>query len=129
MVSHEDRLDITKAWKNIKATVCTDYEIPDCVTAPIPVRVKAVPVSSHVCLEGSKNIKRLATEPTISLVKEGQVTVALVVNITGSLIKITHGLKLGDCLYDRKVVTNPLKFPTAWVAQTRKSTYDTDTHR
>ncbi len=72
-------------------------------------------------------MKCLATEPTIFLVDEGQVTVALVVNTKGSPIKIKHGLKLEDCLlYDRKVDTNPLELPTAWVAQTRKSTFDTD---
>ncbi len=45
----------------------------------------------------------------------------------GNPIKIKCGLKLGNCLlYDRKVVANPLEFPTAWVAQTRKSTFNTD---
>ncbi len=77
MVSREARIDVTKAWKNIKASVCEDYEIPDRVVALIRVRVPHAPVGSHVCLEGSKHIKILATEPTISSVKEGLVTVAL----------------------------------------------------
>ncbi len=98
MVYSEDRIDITKAWKNFKATVCGDYDIPDRVAAPFRIRVPDAPIGSHVCLEGSTNIKRLVTEPTISLVKEGQVIVTLVVNTTGSPIKIRHGLKLGtDC--------------------------------
>ncbi len=60
-------------------------------------------------------------------VQEGQVTIALVVNTTGSPMKIKHELELEDWLfYDRKVVTNPLGFPTAWVALTRTSTLDTD---
>ncbi len=29
-------------------------------------------------------------------------------------------------MHDRKGVTNPLEFPTAWVVQARKSTFDTD---
>ncbi len=35
VVSREDRIDIINAWKNIKATLCGDYEIPDRVAAPI----------------------------------------------------------------------------------------------
>ncbi len=96
------------------------------VSQPVRVRVPDAPIGSHVCLEAPTNIKRLVIEPTISSVQEGQVTVALMVNSTESPIKLIHGLKLRDCLsYDRKVVTNPLQFPTAWVAQTR-STFDTD---
>ncbi len=93
VVSREDRIGITNAWKNIKATVCGDHEIPDRVAAPIRIRVLDEPVGSHVFLEGSKNIKRSAIEPTISSVEEGKVTVALMVNTTGSPIKIKHGLR------------------------------------
>ncbi len=107
--------------------LCGDCEIPDRVAAPIRVGVPHALLGSHVCLQGSKIIKRLAIEPTISSVEKGHVTVALAVNTTGSQIKIKHGPKLGDCLLsDRKVVTNPLEFPTAWVAQTWKSSFDTD---
>ncbi len=114
VVSCDDRVDITKAWKCIKATVCGDYEIPDRVAAPIRFRAKDAPVGSYVCLEGSKNIKLLAIEPTISLVEEGQLIVKAVVNTTGSSVAITHGPKQGSCLfYDRRVVTNPLEFPTS----------------
>ncbi len=110
LVFSEDRMDITKGWKSIKATVCVNYEILDLVTDPVLIRFQDAPVGGHVYLEGSSNTERL----TISSVREGQVTVALVVNITGNPIKIKHGLKLGDCLlYDRKVVTNPLEFPLA----------------
>ncbi len=87
MVSRDDRIDINKAWKNIKATVCGDHEIPDLVAAPVRVRVQHAPVGSHVCLKGSKYIKRLANEPIISSVQEGHVTVPLVVNTMGSPIK------------------------------------------
>ncbi len=96
-VSHEERIDITKTWKN-KATVCGDCEVPDGITAPVRVRVKDAPIGSQVCLEGSPIIKRLVIEPTISSVQEGQATVPLVVNTTGSPIKIKHGLKLRNCL-------------------------------
>ncbi len=49
-VSHEDRTDITKAWKNTKAIVCGDCEIPDHVAATIRIPVPDEPVGSHVCL-------------------------------------------------------------------------------
>ncbi len=93
VIPRKDRKDIIKVWKNINVTVCGDYEILDRVAAPIRIRVPDAPVGGHVCL-GYKNIKRLAIEPTISSVKGGQVTVALVVNTTGSPTKIKHGLSL-----------------------------------
>ncbi len=110
VASREDRIDITKAWKNIKATVCRDYEIPGRVASPIRVRVQDAPVGGDVHLEESPNIKRLAIELTISSVQEGQVTDVFVANTTGSPIKIKHGPKMGDrLLYDRKLVANPNK--------------------
>ncbi len=59
VVFREDRIDITKAWINIKATVCGDYEIPDRVAKPIQLHLPDAPVGSHVCLEGSLNIRLL----------------------------------------------------------------------
>ncbi len=95
LLSCEERIDITRARENIKATICGDYEILDRVAAPIRVRVQHAPVGNHVCLEGSPNNKLLPTEPTIFSVQEGQVTITLVVNTTGSPIKIKHWFKLG----------------------------------
>ncbi len=73
-----------------------ETKIPDRVATKIQVRVPDASIGSHVCFEGSANIKRLPIEPTLSLVQEGQVTVALAVDTTCSPIKIKHGLKFGE---------------------------------
>ncbi len=124
VVSREERIGTTKAWKKILATVCGDYDISERVAPQFSFTSQ---MSSHVCLKGSSNIVHLITEHTICSVEDGQITFALMVNTTGRPMKIKHGLNVGDCLlYDRKVVTNPLNFSTSWTAQIRKSTCDTD---
>ncbi|RUM27774.1 MAG: hypothetical protein DSY32_05100, partial [Aquifex sp.] len=119
--------DVTEGWKEVKATVYGDQEIPDRVAKRITIRVPDAPVGSDICLDGIGPIKRLAVESTLSTVREGHVTEALVVNTTGGPIKIQHGLLLGKCLsYDKKVVPEPLEFPTNSVSSVCKSAVDTE---
>lgn len=85
-VYSEDKIDITRALKNTKVTVCGDYEVPDLVVIKVRISLPDVSILSHICLKESTSIKRLSTEPTLSTFQEGQGTVALLVNTTGSPI-------------------------------------------
>ncbi len=116
----------TKGWKEVKATVL-DHEIPDRVAKRIPVRVPDATVGSDICFAGNISIQRLAVKSTLSTVREGHVTDALVVNITGGPVRIKHGLLLGKCLaYNLNVVPVPLVFPAACVSSVHKSSVDTE---
>jgi len=123
----ERQTDVTEGWKEVKATVFGDHETPDRVAKRVTIRVPDAPMGSGLCLDGIDPIKRLAVESTPSTVREGHVTDILVVDTTGGPIRIQHGLLLGKCLsYDKKVVPEPLEFPTACVSSVCKSAVDTE---
>ena len=104
-------------WKTVKATVVGDHEIPDRVAMHIPVAVPDAPIDGDICISGPGKLNRLAIESTLSTVRENHRTCALVVNTTGGPVRIRSGVYIGDGLvYDRKVVAEPLEFPTACVA-------------
>ncbi len=124
MQTPERQEDVTKGWKEVKATVLRDHEIPDRVANRIPVRVPDATVGSF---DWNSSIQRLTAEYTLSTVREGHVTDALVVNITGGPVRIKHEILLGKCLaYNLKVVPVPLEFPTACVFSVHKSSVDTE---
>ena len=113
-------------WRCVKATVVGNHEIPDRVAMRIPITVPDAPVNSDICFTGPCKLQRLAVESTLSTVQEGNVTSALVVNVTGGPVRVKHGLYLGDGLvYDQKVLPTPLDFPKACVA-TVSSTSDSE---
>ncbi len=123
----ERQEDVTKRWKEVKATVLGNHEIPDLVAKRIPVRVSDATLGSDICFDGNSSIRRLTVEYTLSTVREGHVTDALVVNITGVPVRIRHRLLLGKYLaYNLKVVPFPLEFPTACVSSVHKSSVDTE---
>ncbi len=63
-------------------------------------------VGSDICFDGNSYIQRLLVESTLSTVSKGHVTDALVVTITGGLVRITYGLLMGKCLsYNMNVVS------------------------
>ena len=81
------------------------------------IRIPDAPIGSDVCLEGMGNVRRFAVESTLSTIREGHVTDALMVNTTGGPIRIKRGLLLGRCLvYDKKVVPKPGNLPGASVS-------------
>lgn len=117
VVYSEDRINVIKSWMNIKASVFGNDEAPDCLTKTVQIHAPDVPIGSHVCRDGSKNIKRQLKLLFPRFKK--------VFNITDGQMKIKHGLHLGECLlYDRKVVANPLEFQTVWLPQIGKFTFD-----
>ena len=99
-------------WTVVKATVIGSHYIPDRTAAHIPVSVPNARVGCDICVEGPCKVKRLAVEPTLSTVREGYRTSALVVNTTGGPIKLRQGVLLSEALaYDRQVVSEPLDLP------------------
>lgn len=117
--------DVSRGWKHVKAVVYGDHEIPDRVAMRVPIRVPDAPVGSDICLEGIGNLCRLAVESTLSTVWEGHISEALMVNTTGGSIRVKNGLLVGQCLlYDKKVVSEPLEFPTACVSSVSQSSGD-----
>ncbi len=82
----------------------------------IKVKVEEAHVGSDICIEGAPNISRVGVESTLSRVK-GHFSEALVVNISGALITLEHGLHIGQCLvYDKQVIFEPEEFPAAYVS-------------
>ncbi len=68
----------------------------------IRVRLPDAPVVSDICIDGAPNFHCLAVEPTLSSVKDGHLSEALVLNTSGTGITLKHGVKLGHCLlYDK----------------------------
>ncbi len=96
------------------------YEIPDRVAMRVKVAIKGAPVGSDVCLSGPYKLQKLSVESTLSTVREDHVTTALLGNNSRGPLHVRLGVYIGDGLvYDRKVVAEPLEFPTACTATVR----------
>ncbi len=81
----------------------------------IPVSVPNVTVGTDVCLEGPSDFHALAVEPSLNTV-QGSETMALVVNITGSSVKLKQGMYLCRALvYNSHVLLESLDIPQASV--------------
>ena len=112
-------------WKVVNATVIGDHEIPDRVAMHIPVSVPKATVGCDICLEGPSRVKRLVVESTLNTVREGHRSAALVVNTTGSPIKLKQGVFLSEALaYDKPVVSEPLEMPANHVASLHPGSND-----
>ena len=118
-VSVEQQLQLGEMskWQNVIATVEGPQVIPDGVAKSITIKVKEAPVGSDICMDQASNINRLAVEATLSRVKEGHLSEALVVNTSGAAISLKHGARLSPCLaYGAQVVLEPEEFPSASVS-------------
>ncbi len=83
----------------------------------IKIKVQEAPVGCVIYIEGVPNISRVGVESTLSRVREGHLSEALVVNTSGVPITLKYGLHLGQCLvYDKKVISEPEEFPDAYVS-------------
>ncbi len=91
-------------------------EIPDRALKSITVKVKEAHVGSEICINAAPNIIRVGVEPTLSGAREGHLSQALVVNISGAPITLKHGLQLGQCLvYDKPVISEPEELPAEYI--------------
>ncbi len=66
-------------WPTVSAKVERTQEIPDREAKIITIRVKKAQVWSDICIDGAPNTCRIAVESTLSRVREGHLTEALVV--------------------------------------------------
>ncbi len=95
-------------WPIVSAKVDGIQEIPDRAAKKITVRVEKAQTGSDVCIDCVPNICRIAVKSTLSRVSEGNLTVALVVNISGVPITLKHSLHICQCLvYDPQVASDP----------------------
>ncbi len=69
-----------------------------------------IDIGSDICIEGVPNISGVGVESTLSRVREGHFSEALVVNTSRAPITLKHGLHLGQCLvHDKQVISEPEK--------------------
>ena len=79
------------------ATVEGEQYIGPTCAHRVPIRVKDIPIGSYVLsLPDSIRVKTLALEGTLTIVRDGHLTDALVTNVTGSAITLKHGVHLGS---------------------------------
>ena len=104
-------------WKQVRATVVGNHDIPSRTAMHVPVSVPDATVGCDICIEGPSQMHRLSVEPTLSTVRDTHKATALVVNTTCGPIKLKQGLFLSKALvYDKRVIPEPLEFPQACVA-------------
>ncbi len=112
-------------WPTVSAKVEGTQEIPNRAANKITVKADKAQVGSDVCMDGALNICRVAVESTLSRVREGNLTEALVVNISGAPITLKHGQHISQCLvYDRQVVSEPEELPSTYVSAISSQTID-----
>ncbi len=96
----------------------------------ITIRVDKAQVGSDVCIGGAPNTCRIAVESTLSRVREGNLTEALVVNTSGAPITLKYGQHIGQVLvYDRQVASEPEEFPSVYVSTISSQSHDAAARR
>ncbi len=78
-------------WPTVAAKVEGIQEVPDRAMKCMTVKVQEAHLGSDICIEDSPNISRVGVESIYSRVREGHFSEALVVNISGAPITLTHG--------------------------------------
>ncbi len=113
-------------WPTVSAKVKGTQEISDWAAKKITVWVDKAQVGSDVCIDGAPNICCTAVESTLSGVREGNLTEALVVNTSGAPITLKHGQHISQCLvYARQVASDPEELPSAYVSTISSQIHDT----
>ena len=114
--------DMHQDWATVNALVIGNHEIPQKTAAHIPVSVPNATVGNDICLEGPCNISSLAVESTLNTVREGQRTVALVVNTTAGPVKLRQGVLLTRALvFNGQVMPDPAQLPSSCVGAVHNS--------
>ncbi len=97
LIVTKERFDGEKVhWPTVSAKVEGNQETPDRAAKKITVRVDKAQVGRGVYRDGAPNICRIGGESTLSRVREGNLSVALVVNTSGTPITLKHGLNIGQ---------------------------------
>ncbi len=104
-------------WPTVSAKVERTQEIPDQAAKIITIRVDKAQAGSDVCIDGASNTHRIAIESTLSRVREGNLTEALVVNTSGAPITLKYSQHIGQILiYGRKIASEPEELSSVYVS-------------
>ena len=115
--SDTNQSNAQRDWKQVRATVVGDHEIPDRTAMHVPISVPHSTVGCDICIEGPSQVQKLSVEPTLTTVREGHKATALVVNTTGGPVRLRQGVFLSKALaYDKRVIPEPPEFPQACIA-------------
>ncbi len=96
----------------------------------ITIRVDKAQVGIDVCIDGAHNTHRIAVESTLSRVREGNLTEALVVNTSGAPTALKHGQHIGQVLvYDRQVASEPEELPSVYISAISTKSHDAAAQR
>ncbi len=72
----------------------------------------------------------IAVESTLSRVREGNLTEALVVNTSGAPITLKHGQHIGQVLgYDRQIASEPEELPSVYISAISNQSHDATAQR
>ncbi len=100
--------DVLPQWDSVNAVVLGNHETPHRFAVRIPVSL-AAPVGSDVCFDGPSLVHALTLEPTLATVREGNTADALVVNNSGSPVRLRKGVLHTHALaYGAQVSSEPL---------------------
>ncbi len=117
-------------WPTVSAKAGRTQEISDRAAKMITIRVDKAQVGSDVCIDGAPNTCRIAVESTLSRVREGNLTEALVVNTSGAPITLKHGQHIGQVLvYDRQVATEQEELPPVYISAISSQSHDAAAQR
>ncbi len=117
-------------WPTVSAKVETIQEIPDRAAKMITIRLDKAQVGSGVYIDGASNTRRIAVESTLSRVREGKLTEALVINTSGAPITLKHGQHTGQVLvYVRQIASELEELPTVYVSAISSQSHDATAQR
>ncbi len=117
-------------WPTVSAKVERTQEIPDRAAKMITIRVDKAQIGSDVCMDGAPNVCHIAVESTLSRVREGNLTEALVANTSGVPITLKHGQHIGqNLIYDRQVASEPKELPSVYVSTISSQIHDAAAQR
>ncbi len=114
----------------LQSKVERTQEISDRAAKMIVIMVDKAQVGRDICINGAPNTHGIAIESTLSRVREGNLTEALVVNTSGAPITLKHGQHIGQVLvYDRQVASEPEELPSVYVSAISIQSHDAAAQR
>ncbi len=112
-------------WPTVFSKVERTQDIPNRAPKMITIRVDKAQGGSDVCIDGTSNTHRIAVESTVSRVREGNLTEALVVNTSGTPITLKHGQHIGQVLvYDSQIASEPEVLPSVYISAISNQSHD-----
>ncbi len=127
----EPRLDdLFREWKSVNEMIIENQEIPQRKAMHIPVSVPDATFACDICFEKSSQIKELAVELTLNTVREGNQSVAFVLDAAGGLFIRKQGVILSSApAFNGQVMPEPVELSHARVgAVSHSSANDKSTH-